>query len=222
MSPMIDRIAPRYVRLSGEIADQAVLDSLKARFPAAAIGHAYASTEAGVGFEVVDGLEGFPAAFVGDAQPVEMRVVDGSLQIRSPRTASRFIGSPDKLSDGGFVDTGDMVELRGGRYYFTGRRGGIINVGGLKIHPEEVEAVINRHPAVRLSRVSGRRNPITGALVVAEVVLDGDQDHDRIREEVLRDCRASLKAVPSARHGAHRAQAGIERGRKADAQCVTC
>ena len=37
----------------------------------------------------------------------------------------------------GFVDTGDMVELRGDRYYFVGRRGGIINVGGLKVHPEE-------------------------------------------------------------------------------------
>ena len=65
MSPANSQIAPRYVRLSGEIADQAVLDSLKARFPDAAIGHAYASTEAGVGFEVTDGLEGFPASFIG-------------------------------------------------------------------------------------------------------------------------------------------------------------
>ena len=47
----------------------------------------------------------------------------------------------------GFVDTGDMLELRGDRYYFAGRREGIINVGGQKVHPEEVEAVINRHPA---------------------------------------------------------------------------
>jgi acyl-coenzyme A synthetase/AMP-(fatty) acid ligase len=209
MSPMMDRIAPRYVRLSGEIADQAVLDSLAARFPGAAIGHAYASTEAGVGFEVTDGREGFPAALIGGSGPVEMRVVDGCLQIRSPRTASRYVGSSDKLDEDGFVDTGDMVELRRSvdragvrasesdqhkaRYNFTGRRGGIINVGGLKLHPEEIEAVINRHPAVRLSRVSGRRNPITGAIAVAEVVLDGSWDHDEIREEILRDCRASLK-----------------------------
>lgn len=193
MSPMLERIAPRYVRLSGEIADQAVLDSLKARFPNAAVGHAYASTEAGVGFEVTDGLAGFPAAFIGRPGPVDMRVVDGSLQIRSSRTATRFIGSADRLHEGGFVDTGDMVELRGDRYYFAGRRGGIINVGGLKIHPEEVEAVINRHPAVRQSRVLGRRNPITGAIVVAEVVLADKQAGETIREEILRDCRASLK-----------------------------
>jgi acyl-coenzyme A synthetase/AMP-(fatty) acid ligase len=191
MSPAIEQIHPRYVRLSGEIADQAVLDSLKERFPDAAMGHAYASTEAGVGFEVTDGREGFPASLVGGTGPVEMRVVDGALQIRSSRTASRFIGSAETLVDQGFVDTGDMVELRGDRYYFAGRRGGIINVGGLKIHPEEVEAVINRHPAVRLSRVSGRKNPITGAIVVAEVVLDGGTDGTV--EEILQNCRAGLK-----------------------------
>lgn len=193
MSPMIEKIAPRYVRLSGEIADQAVLDNLRARFPDAAMGHAYASTEAGVGFEVTDGLAGFPASFVGGSGPVEMRVEDGSLQIRSSRTATRFIGSADRLHADGYVDTGDMVELRDGRYFFAGRRGGIINVGGLKIHPEEVEAVINRHPAVRQSRVLGRRNPITGAIVVAEVVLNDEGASDRIREEILRDCRANLK-----------------------------
>jgi acyl-coenzyme A synthetase/AMP-(fatty) acid ligase len=193
-SPGIGSIAPRYVRLSGEIADQAVLDSLRVKFPDAAIGHAYASTEAGVGFEVTDGLEGFPASFVGGMGAVEMRVEDGSLRIRSPRTASRFVGSSDLLKEDSFVDTGDMVELRGTRYYFTGRRSGVINVGGLKIHPEEVEAVINRHPAVRLSRVSGRRSPITGAIVIAEVVLGDGEDRDKVQAEILRDCRASLKS----------------------------
>ena len=197
MSPAIDAIAPRYVRLSGEIADQAVLDSLKAQFPHAAIGHAYASTEAGVGFEVNDGLAGFPAALVGQPGVVELKVVEDNLHVRSPRAATHYVGSDDRLGEDGWVDTGDMVELRPGaggeRYHFTGRRGGIINVGGLKIHPEEVEAVINRHPAVRLSRVSGRRNPITGALVVADVVLADDADAF-CRDEILSLCRAELPA----------------------------
>ena len=56
MSGAASDFAPRYVRLSGEIADQAVLDGLSRAFPAASIGHAYASTEAGVGFAVNDGL----------------------------------------------------------------------------------------------------------------------------------------------------------------------
>ena len=77
-----------------------------------------------------------------------MKVEDGSLRIRSTRTAHAYVGrDAAALTDAdGFVDTGDMVELRGDRYHFVGRRGGIINIGGLKVHPEEIEAVINRHP----------------------------------------------------------------------------
>jgi acyl-coenzyme A synthetase/AMP-(fatty) acid ligase len=198
MSPESAAISPRYVRLSGETADQAVLDALRARFPNAPIGHAYASTEAGVGFEVTDGLAGFPAAFLDRAGDVEMRVADGSLRLRSPRAATRYIGAAGDVAlaeADGFVDTGDMVELRGDRYHFVGRRSGVINVGGLKVHPEEVEAVINRHPAVRMSRVRGRRSPITGAIVTAEVVLncsDPQADETAIRAEILADCRAAL------------------------------
>ena len=78
--------SPRYVRLSGEIADQAVLDGLGRAFPRASIGHAYASTEAGVGFAVNDGLEGFPASMMGENRDgVDMKVEDGSLRIRSTR-----------------------------------------------------------------------------------------------------------------------------------------
>jgi acyl-CoA synthetase (AMP-forming)/AMP-acid ligase II len=188
---------PRYVRLSGEIADQAVLDGLRAAFPDASIGHAYASTEAGVGFAVNDGLEGFPASLLATRNGVEMKVEDGSLRIRSTRTAHAYIGrSAAALTDAsGFVDTGDMVELRGDRYYFVGRRGGIINIGGLKVHPEEIEAVINRQPEVRMSRAKSRRSPITGAIVVADVVLADGQDagrSDEIRVRILADCKASL------------------------------
>jgi len=197
MSGSAAGFAPRYVRLSGEIADQAVLDGLAQAFPNASIGHAYASTEAGVGFAVNDGREGFPASLIGQNRDgVEMKVVDGSLRIRSSRTARAYVGkSPAALTDAdGFVDTGDMVELRGDRYYFVGRRGGIINIGGLKVHPEEIEAVINRHPQVRMSRAKSRRSPITGSIVVADVVLaDGRENRtNEIRDEILRCCQTSL------------------------------
>lgn len=176
MSGAAARIAPRYVRLSGEVADQGILDALRTAYPHALIAHAFASTEAGVAFEVQDGCAGFPAAWVGaGAAPggvAQLRIVEGSLRVRSAGTAARYVGeSAAPLRDAeGFVDTGDRVQLREGRYYFLGRGGGIINVGGLKVHPEEVEAVINAHPWVRLSRVRARRSPITGAVVAAEVV----------------------------------------------------
>ena len=80
------RMDPDYVRLSGEIADQAALDALAALYPRARVAHAYASTEAGVGFEVDDGRAGFPASFLGKRDNgVAMRIVDGSLRLRSER-----------------------------------------------------------------------------------------------------------------------------------------
>lgn len=181
MSGSAAQFAPGYVRLSGEIADQAVLDGLKAAFPNSSVGHAYASTEAGVGFAVNDGLEGFPADYLGNRNGVEMKVVDGSLRIRSTRTAHAYIGrnAAALTDDDGFVDSGDIVELRGDRYYFIGRRGGIINIGGLKVHPEEIEAVINRHADVRMSRAKSRRSPITGGIVVADVILADGTDQAR-------------------------------------------
>lgn len=194
MSAAVHTIDPATIRLSGEIADQAVLDGLVEAFPRAAIGHAYASTEAGVGFEVNDGREGFPAAFLQRTEPCALRVVDGALQLRSARAASRYLGEapPALLDPDGFVDSGDMVEQRDDRLYFVGRRGGIINVGGLKVHPEEIEAVINRQACVRMSLVKSRRSPIMGAVVVAEIVLQPGADPERARGEVLLACRAAL------------------------------
>jgi acyl-CoA synthetase (AMP-forming)/AMP-acid ligase II len=200
MSPALRAIAPRYVRLSGEIADQAILDNLRAAFPHASIGHAYASTEAGVAFEVDDGLAGFPASLVEvGRREVDIKIEDGSLRLRSRRTASSYIGrdAPGLRDSEGFVDTGDMVELRGDRYYFVGRKGGIINVGGQKVHPEEVEAAINRHPAVWASLVRARKNPITGAIVAAEVVLKDSSIRDssttlQTEREIIALCRKNV------------------------------
>jgi len=198
MSPAARSIEPQYIRLSGEIADQPILDHLLAFYPHTRVAHAFASTEAGVAFEVGDGRAGFPASLIGQSGDVEVKVEDGSLRIRSRRTAARYLGDEERRLAGedGFIDTGDMVELRGDRYHFVGRRDGVINVGGIKVHPEEVEAVINCHPRVRMSLVRARKNPVTGALVVADVVLRAEQDGagpERHPEaEILQFCRDVL------------------------------
>ena len=194
MSAEVGAIRPAVVRLSGEIADQAVLDGLAEAYSAASIGHAYASTEAGVCFEVGDGREGFPAATLDRDGPCALRIQDGALLLRSNRMATRYLGegaAPLRDPDG-YFDSGDMVELRGDRVHFVGRRGGIINVGGLKVHPEEIEAVINRHAAVRMSLVKSRRSPIMGAVVVAELVLEPGSDPEAVRGAVMAACRATL------------------------------
>jgi acyl-coenzyme A synthetase/AMP-(fatty) acid ligase len=207
MTAEADRIAPRYIRLSGEIADQGILNSLHAFYPNAEISHAFATTEAGVAFDVRDALSGFPARMLTGTSGVDLKVVDATLRVRSSRTAERYLGeNPPALKDPeSFVDTGDVLELRDGRYHFQGRRDGVINVGGLKVHPEEVEAVLNRHPQVRLSLVKTKKNPITGALVVADVLLkdsstpEGEQARE-LQQTIRQFCRESLAPhkVPTA------------------------
>jgi len=207
MTPAYHDIQPGYVRLSGAVADQAVLNSLAAAYQHADIAHAFASTEAGVAFDVRDRLAGFPASVIGQpGAKADMRIVDGSLRIRSARTASRYLGDGKVLMDAeGFVDTGDMLELRGDRYYFVGRREGIINVGGQKVHPEEVEAVINQHPAVQMVRARARPNPITGAVIAADIVVRPsaqDIPFETIKAEILEACRRVLPRhkIPATLH----------------------
>jgi acyl-coenzyme A synthetase/AMP-(fatty) acid ligase len=204
MSGAAATFAPTYVRLSGEIADQGILDALRAVYPKARVAHAFASTEAGVAFEVGDGLAGMPASLVGAADgETQLRIMDDTLQIRSPGNATRYLGdgAPTLRRADGFVDTGDRMELRGERYHFVGRAGGVINVGGLKVHPEEVEAVINSHPWVHMSLAKARRNPITGAVVTADVVLAeqlngaGERPANEVLlQELIATCRRALPA----------------------------
>lgn len=209
MSPSAQLISPRYVRLSGEIADQAILNRLRSAYPEARIAHAFASTEAGVAFDVNDGSAGFSAEVIAKTPGVEMKVEDRTLRIRSPRAASRYLGGQAPILKGadGFIDTGDILELRDGRYYFAGRRDGVINVGGLKVYPEEIEAVINRHPEVQMSLVHTKKNPFTGALVVADVVLraagpSNGRDMSTIQDDILLLCRETLSShkIPAAIH----------------------
>jgi len=204
MSGAAGLLKPAYVRLSGEVADQVLLDRLREVYPSARIAHAFASTEAGVAFDVEDGRAGFPAEFIDSPRNgIEMKVEDGTLRIRSRRIAARYLGGEaSALADrDGYVDTGDLVELQDGRYYFRGRKGGVINVGGLKVYPEEVEGVINTDARVRMSRVSAKRSPIMGALVVADVVLEdaaggalGPGETEKLRAELLEACHRALPA----------------------------
>lgn len=193
MSEAATAMSPAYVRLSGEIVDQAILDHLRRTYPKANLGHAFASTEAGVAFDVRDGKEGFPASYLGCRDlKAELRIENGTLHIRSSRTARGYIGAPLNGYDG-FVDTGDLVEQRGNRCYFAGRREGVINVGGQKVFPEEVEAVIAKHPAIQMARVWARKNAVTGSLVAADVMLRPDAPAlADLRRDLMNHCRQHL------------------------------
>jgi acyl-CoA synthetase (AMP-forming)/AMP-acid ligase II len=174
MTPGAERLELRQITLGGEIADASVLKALHAAFPVARIVHIYASTEAGVGFAVADGREGFPLEFLERGVPgAELRVnAEGVLQIRPAVTGQRYLHESGGLTeDDGFVTTGDRVSIVGDRVYFLGRDSGAINVGGNKVQPEEVERTLLEHPAVAFASVGAKRSGIMGALVEARIVL---------------------------------------------------
>lgn len=162
------RIPMQQITLGGERIDQAILDQLRDLYPQASLTHIYASTEAGGCIIVRDGREGFPAAWLSsdpatasDERPT-LQVRDGLLWIRSPHASSQYQG---------WFNSGDAVEVRGDRVFILGRADrSIINVGGLKAAACDIERQLLQHPGVLWCRVYGRRAPLMGELVAADLV----------------------------------------------------
>lgn len=189
---LLDRLPLRQVTLGGEAVDQPVLDALRERFPSARLTHIYASTEMGACFSVHDGRAGFPASYLeSEALPAFLRVVDGELWIRSPHGMRGYLEEAEPL-EGGFFRTGDLVELRGDRVHFLGRRSERINVGGSKVYPREVEEVVLEVAGVRAVRVSALPSSLMGQLVAADVVREAEAEAGALRAAILSHCRDRL------------------------------
>ncbi|MEH0823487.1 MULTISPECIES: AMP-binding protein [unclassified Micromonospora] len=158
------RVPLRQLTLGGEPVDQAVLDQLRAVFPAARISWIYASSEVGASIVVHDGRAGFPVDWLDREVPGRPRLaVDGDeLVVSSPYHGAGLAGP---------VRTGDRVQIVGDRVLITGRLDSDeINVGGSKVSAGLVRGVLTAHPGVAWARVTGRRAPVLGRMVVAEVV----------------------------------------------------
>ena len=171
MEPDFLRTVPlRQIALGGEAIDQALLDQLAALYISAEISHVYASTEVGACIVVKDRKAGFPATILERRYGMtpEIRIRAGRLEVRSPFAAKDGVATVES----GWIDTGDFVELRGDRVHFCGRSDmAMINVGGNKAFPADIEAVIQSHPAVGWSRVRAVKAPLVGHLAEADVVL---------------------------------------------------
>lgn len=164
------------VTLGGEAADQALLDLLNAKFPAARLRHLYATTEFGTVFSVADGRAGFPAAWLGP-----------DLAITPDETLA--VGR-----NGVLHDTGDQVVLTGDRVLFRGRHDAMVNVGGVKVWPEEVEAHLLQLPCLSDVLVTTKPSPITGSILIADLVLTDPAGEAAARPLI----KAHLEALPRA------------------------
>lgn len=180
--------------LGGEAIDQSILERLTAAFPRAVITQIYASTEAGALFAVHDGLAGFPARWLREGiEGVQLRIRNGVLEVKSPRGMEGYVSQQGGLDhQDSWIVTNDLVEQRGARVHFKGRVDSVINVGGAKVSPEEVESVLLEVPGVVEVHVFGRANPISGALVAARVVCAAGWDHQEVRKAIARNARAVL------------------------------
>lgn len=166
------RVPLEQISLGGEPVDQAVLDQLRELFPEARISWIYASSEVGASIVVHDGRAGFPEEWLG--RKVEGRPVidiDGNeLVITSPHHGSGLDGA---------VRTGDAVIVEAGRVLITGRiNSDEINVGGAKVSAGVVRNVLQSHADVAWAHVRGRKAPLVGNMVVADVVLSSGQTKD--------------------------------------------
>ena len=153
------------VTLGGEKSDKQLYEHICNIFPNAKVNNVYASTEAGSLFAAKDDCFQIPAN-IRD----KFRVENNELLIHKS-----LLGQSDSFAfDGEYYHSGDLIEWVNevdGLFRFKSRKNELINVGGYKVNPGEVEDAINAIEGVQQSLVYGRANSILGNIVVAEVKL---------------------------------------------------
>jgi long-chain acyl-CoA synthetase len=123
----------------------------------------------------------------------ETKVVDNVLWIRSESAMLGYLNRPSPFDVEGWFSTGDSVEIDGEWLRIVGRKSEIINVGGEKVHPAEVESVLQEVDNIREVAVIGRANPISGQVVFARVTLREPEPIDQVLKRIRRYCRGRLE-----------------------------
>jgi acyl-coenzyme A synthetase/AMP-(fatty) acid ligase len=126
----------------------------------------------------------------------ETRVVEGVLQIKAASAMLGYLNAPSPFTADGWLDTNDAVEVDGEYVRILGRKSEIINVGGEKVYPAEVENVIQELDGVAEVTVYGERNLITGNIVCADITPAGQPDPSGRKElaaRVKQHCRQRLQ-----------------------------
>ena len=123
----------------------------------------------------------------------QLRVVDGILQIKADSAMLGYINAPSPFTPDGYLITGDLVEQDGEWLRILGCQSDIINVGGQKVYPSEVEAVILEHSSVVDAVVYGESHPLTGKIVCADVILNEGLDEAVSRKDIISWCKRQLQ-----------------------------
>ena len=123
----------------------------------------------------------------------ELRVVNNILQIKAESAMLGYINAPSPFTEDGYLITGDLVEQDGEWLQILGRQSDLINVGGQKVYPSEVEAVILDHEAVQDVVVFGSSHPLTGKIVCADIILHSGYNQTECRKSIIKFARSRLQ-----------------------------
>lgn len=167
----------RLVTYGTEPMPQATLDRLRRELPLIELRQTYGLSETGV-LRTKSREDGSLWLKVG-GEGVETKVVDGTLWIRSRSAMLGYLNAPSPFDADGWLNTQDRVEVDGEYLRILGRETDIINVGGNKVYPAEVESALLEIDNIRDALVFGESNPLMGQVVAARVVLD---DAEPLRE----------------------------------------
>ncbi|MDA0194117.1 MAG: fatty acid--CoA ligase family protein [Bacteroidetes bacterium] len=122
----------------------------------------------------------------------KVRVSNDMLEIKSDSAMIGYLNAPSPFTEDGWFKTGDSVEVKGDYFKILGRKSELINVGGEKVFPQEVENVILEIEEVEDVIVFGEKHPLTGNIVCAKVLLSKGQEVKEIIKAIKMHCRSNL------------------------------
>jgi long-chain acyl-CoA synthetase len=186
-----DLSALRLITYGSEPMPATTLAGLRAVFPSAELRQTYGLIELGVLRAKSLSSESLWVKVGGEGY--DLRVVDGILQIKAEAAMLGYLNAPSPFTEDGYFITGDRVELNGEYMRFLGRDSELINVGGQKVFPAEVEEVLLACELVQEAVVYGQKHPITGKIVCADVQLRDATDEAEARRVIKRFCAERLE-----------------------------
>jgi acyl-coenzyme A synthetase/AMP-(fatty) acid ligase len=124
----------------------------------------------------------------------DTRVVEGMLEIKAKSAMLGYLNATSPFTEDGWFRTGDAVEVNGEYIKILGRDSEIINVGGEKVYPQEVESAIQEMDNVSEVTVYGEKNLIMGNIVCAKVRLRDNDDSEAFKFSLKKYCRGRLQS----------------------------
>ncbi|OLC67005.1 MAG: AMP-dependent synthetase [Candidatus Rokubacteria bacterium 13_1_40CM_4_67_11] len=173
-----------------EVMPETTLERFHRLFPRVRLLQTYGLSEVGILRSQSRAADSLWVKVGGDG--FETRVVDGMLQIRARSAMLGYLNAPSPFTSDGWLPTGDAVDVDGEYLRIRGRHSEIINVGGEKVYPAEVESVLQSMEGVKDVTVGSEPNPISGQIVTARVKLATGESLPEFRKRMRLFCRDKL------------------------------